>query len=169
VTLNTTRPDHAVDELYREHALAMVRLALLLTGDQATAEDVVQDAFLGLYRGWSRLRDPDTAVGYLRTAVINGCRNVYRSRRRLWPQAQPEHDPPVWSAEAAAIDSEERRAVLAAVARLPRRQREILALRFYLDLPDSEIAATLKISRGTVSSTVSRAVATLARQLQERQ
>jgi RNA polymerase sigma-70 factor (sigma-E family) len=165
-----TRAGPDVDELYREHALALVRLALLLTGDKATAEDVVQDAFLGLYRGWSRLRDPDSAVGYLRTAVVNGCRSVHRSRRRLWPHAQLEHDPPpVWSAEAAAIDSEERRAVLAAVARLPRRQREILALRFYLDLPDSEIAATLKITRGTVSSTVSRAVATLARQLQERQ
>jgi RNA polymerase sigma-70 factor (sigma-E family) len=169
VTFNTTRPGHGVDELYREHALAMVRLALLLTGDRATAEDVVQDAFLGLYRGWSRLRDTDSAVGYLRTAVINGCRSVHRSRRRLWPHAELDRDPPVWSAEAAVIDSEERRAVLAAVARLPRRQREILALRFYLDLPDAEIAATLKISRGTVSSTVSRAVATLARQLQEPQ
>jgi RNA polymerase sigma-70 factor (sigma-E family) len=170
VTLNPTRPGHDVDELYREHALAMVRLALLLTGDQATAEDVVQDAFLGLYRGWSRLRDPDAAVGYLRRAVVNGCRSVHRSRRRLWPHAQLDHDPPpVWSAEAAAIDSEERRTVLAAVARLPRRQREILALRYYLDLPDSEVAAILKISRGTVSSTVSRAVATLARQLQEQQ
>jgi RNA polymerase sigma-70 factor (sigma-E family) len=169
VTLNTTRPGDGVDELYREHALAMVRLALLLTGDRATAEDVVQDAFLSLYRGWSRLRDTDSAVGYLRTTVVNGCRSVHRSRRRLWPHPHLDHDPPVWSAEAAAIDSEERRAVLAAVARLPRRQREILALRFYLDLPESEIAAILKVSRGTVSSTVSRAVATLARQLQEPQ
>ena len=57
--------------------------------------------------------------------------------------------------------------MLVAVSRLPRRQREILALRFYLDMPENEIAATLKVSRGTVSSTVSRALATLARQLGE--
>ncbi len=173
MTLNLTRPagppGGGVDDLYREHAIAMVRLAVLLTGDQATAEDVVQDAFIGLYKGWSRLRDPDSAVGYLRTAVINGCRSVHRSRRRVWLPGRPPPDSPVWSAEAAVIDSEERRSVLAAVARLPRRQREILALRYYLDLPDSEIAAMLKISRGTVSSTASRAVAVLARQLQERQ
>jgi RNA polymerase sigma factor (sigma-70 family) len=100
--------------------------------------------------------------------VINGCRSVHRSRRRAWLHGRAPHEPPVWSAEAAVIDSEERRSVLAAVARLPRRQREVLALRYYLDLPDSEIAAMLKISRGTVSSTASRAVAALASQLQER-
>ena len=154
-----------VDDLYREHAVGLVRLAVLLVGDQATAEDVVQDAFVGLYRGWERLRDPGNALGYLRTAVINGCRSVHRTRHRVWPRNP--HDPPVWSAETAAIEGEERRAVLAAVARLPRRQREILALRFYLDMPENEIAATLGVSRGTVSSTVSRALATLARQLRD--
>lgn len=139
----------------------MTRLALMLTGDRATAEDVVQDAFLGLHRQWHRLDDPRNAVSYLRTCVVNGCRSVHRSRRIAWLH-HPSHD---WSAEAAAIDGEDRRELLAAVASLPRRQREILALRFYLDMSESEIGTTLKISRGTVSSTVSRALATLARQL----
>jgi RNA polymerase sigma factor (sigma-70 family) len=103
-------------------------------------------------------------LSYLRTSVVNRCRNVHRSRRIAWLR-RPPHDPPVWSAEAAAINGEDRREVLAAVAGLPQRQREILALRFYLDMSDSEIAAALKISRGTVSSTVSRALGTLARQL----
>ena len=150
-----------LEDLYREQAVAMIRLALMLTGDRATAEDVVQDAFLGLYRRWSRLDDPRNAISYLRTAVVNGCRSVHRSRRLVLLH-RPPHD---WSAEAAAMDGEDRLEVLTAVARLPRRQREILALRFYLDMSEGEIAAALKISRGTVSSTVSRALATLARQL----
>lgn len=142
----------------------MIRLALLLTGDRTTAEDVVQDAFLGLHRNWRGLQDPASAVSYLRMSVINGCRSVHRSRRLAWLR-RPPLDPPVWSAEAAAIDSEDRREVLAAVARLPRRQREVLALRYYLDMADGEIADTLNVSRGTVSSTLSRALATLASQL----
>jgi RNA polymerase sigma-70 factor (sigma-E family) len=157
-------PTDGVDELYREQAVSMIRLALLLTGDRATAEDVVQDAFLSLCRRWPGLNDPGNAVSYLRTSVVNGCRSVHRSRRIAWLR-RPPHDPPVWSAEAAAINGEDRREVLAAVAALPHRQREILALRFYLDMSYDEIAAALKISRGTVSSTMSRAIATLADQL----
>jgi RNA polymerase sigma-70 factor (sigma-E family) len=153
-----------VDDLYRQQAVSMLRLALVLTGDRATAEDVVQDAFLGLCRRWPGLNDPAKLVPYLRTSVINGCRNVYRARRIAWLR-RSLHDPPVWSAEAAAINGEDRREVLAAVAGLPRRQREILALRFYLDMSYSEIAAALSISQGTVASTVSRALVILARQL----
>jgi DNA-directed RNA polymerase specialized sigma24 family protein len=66
----------AVDDLYRAHALGLTRFALMLVGDQSTAEDVVQDAFLGLYRGWHRIRDPRNAEAHLRTAVLNGCRAV---------------------------------------------------------------------------------------------
>jgi len=62
---------------------------------------------------------------------------------------------------------EDRRVVLAAIARLPRRAREVLALRYYLNLPDHEIASVLGVSRGTVSSTASRGLATLARNLKE--
>ncbi len=77
------------------------------------------------------------------------------------------HEPPVWSAESAALAGEDRKALLAAVARLPRRAREVLALRYYLDLTDHEIAAALGVSRATVSSTASRALAALARDLKE--
>ena len=155
-----------VDDLYRAHALGLLRLALLLVGDRTTAEDVVQDAFVGLYRGWSRIREPAKALGYLRTSVINGCRSVQRARRTAWLRAERrQHEPPVWSAEAAALAGEDRREVLTAVARLPRRQREVLALRYYAELGDSEIAALLGVSRGTVSSTASRALAALAREL----
>jgi RNA polymerase sigma-70 factor (sigma-E family) len=160
-------PGDAIDGLYRAHALGLVRLALLLAGDRTTAEDVVQDAFLGLYRGWSRIREPGKALGYLRASVINGCRSVQRARRTAWLRAErhPLHEVPVWSAEAAALAGEDRREVLTAVARLPRRQREVLALRYYAELGDSEIASVLGVSRGTVSSTASRALAALAREL----
>ena len=166
VTFKMSRAESAddVDDLYRQQAVYMLRLALVLTGDRATAEDVVQDAFLGLCRRWPGLNDPAKLVPYLRMSVINGCRNVHRARRIAWLR-RPPHDPPVWSAEAAAIDGEDRREVLAAVARLPRRQREILALRFYLDMSYSEIATALSISQGTVASTVARALANLADQL----
>jgi len=159
-------PDEFVAQLYRAHAVALIRVALMLLGDQPSAEDVVQDAFLGLQRGLPRLREPAKALPYLRASVVNGCRTLQRSRTRARHQhVAPE--PPVWSAESAAIATEERRAVLAAVADLPRRAREILALRYYLDLSDNEIAGILGVSRSTVSSTASRALATLARKLEE--
>jgi RNA polymerase sigma factor (sigma-70 family) len=103
---------------------------------------------------------------YLRAAVVNGARSVHRSRRRAGLLRLPA-ETPAWSAEAAALDSEDRRAVHAAVSRLPRRQREVLALKYYLDLTEHEVAAILRISRGTVSTTAARALATLSRQLKE--
>jgi RNA polymerase sigma-70 factor (sigma-E family) len=162
----STPPGELVSELFVTHAVGMVRLALLLVGDQQSAEDVVQDAFIGLLRAVPGLRDQAKALPYLRTAVVNGSRSVLRARRRARLR-RVQHEPPVWSAEAAALAGEDRRAVLTAVAALPRRAREVLALRYYLDLPDQEIAAILGVSRGTVSSTVSRALASLARDLQE--
>jgi RNA polymerase sigma-70 factor (sigma-E family) len=154
----------AVTDLYRHHAVGLIRLALLLVGDQESAEDVVQEAFCGLYRNWRGLDDQGRALGYLRVAVLNGSRSVLRARRRAWLRPVP-HDPPVWSAEAAAMATEERRAVLAALAGLSPRQREVMALKYYADLADAEIAAALGISRGTVVSTASRALTALASQL----
>jgi RNA polymerase sigma-70 factor (sigma-E family) len=155
-----------VSGLFRAHAVALVRVATLLLGDQQSAEDVVQDAFFGLYRGLPGLRDRSKALPYLRASVINGSRSVLRARKRAGLR-RVQHDPPVWSAESAAMAGEDRKAMLAAVARLPRRAREVLALRYYLDLADHEIGAALGISRATVSSTASRALAKLARELKE--
>jgi RNA polymerase sigma-70 factor (sigma-E family) len=159
--------DEIFHQLYRGQAVTMVRLANLLIRDRAAAEDVVQDAFLRVYQALPRLTDHSTLLPYLRTAVINGSRSALRRRRRAAAALMPG-DRPVSSAESAALLSEDRREVFAAVARLPRRSREVLALRYYLDLPDPEIAVTLGISRGTVSSTASRAVAALARDLKEK-
>src|SRR5882724_11543418 len=155
-------PGQLVDERYRGHALRLTRMALLLVGNRPSAEDVVLEAFLGLFRGLGRLSDPDRAVAYLRASVLNGCRSVLRSRKRASLRAAADC-PAVWSAESAVLAGEDRREVLAAVARLPRRQREVLVLRYFLDLTDPEIAADLGVSRGTVVSTASRALAALAR------
>jgi RNA polymerase sigma-70 factor (sigma-E family) len=153
--------------LHRTHAITLVRAAKLLLRDQQSAEDVVQDAFLSLYRALPGLRDHEQILPYLRAVVINRARSVLRARRRAQRHpAQP--DLPEWSAEAAAMVREDQRAVLRAVAVLPRRAREVLVLRYYLDLTDNEIAATLGISRGTVSSVASRALAGLGRDLKEK-
>lgn len=155
--------EQLVEDLYRGHALRLTRMALLLVGDQPSAEDVVQEAFLGLFRGLGRLNDPGRAVAYLRVSVLNGCRSVLRARKRARLRGAGSEYPAVWSAESAALAGEDRREVLAAVAQLPRRQREVLVLRYFLGLGDSEIAADLGVSRGTVVSTASRALAALAK------
>jgi DNA-directed RNA polymerase specialized sigma24 family protein len=72
----------AVTALYRAHAVGMIRLALIMVGDRGAAEDVVQEAFFGLYRRWGRLTDSDRALAYVRSSVLNGCRNVLRQRSR---------------------------------------------------------------------------------------
>jgi RNA polymerase sigma-70 factor (sigma-E family) len=164
----TQDADLVISGLYRAHALTLVRAALLIVGDQGSAEDVVQDAFLAVHRRWSRLADRGEVLPYLRTAVVNGCRSVLR-RRRSASLIRVTPEPPVWSAESAVMLSEDRRAVLAAIKRLPRRQREVLVLRYYLDMPETEAAETLRVSRGTVSSSLSRALATLGRALKEDQ
>jgi len=152
----------AVTALYAAHALGLTRLAHVMLGDRAAAEDVVQDAFAGLYRRWPQLTDHGKAQAYLRSAVLNGCRSAARRAGRAAPPVfvTVEHAP---SAESALLDSQARGAVLAALRRLPARQREALVLRYYLDLPDSQIAAAMAVGESTVRSTVHRGLAALER------
>ena len=154
-------PAAAVTELYAAHALGLIRLAHIMLGDRQTAEDVVQDAFLGLYRRWQYLRDPAKALGYLRSSVLNGCRSELR--RRPTAELDGSHGPQATSAESAVLTAEERREIIHALRRLPHRQREVLVLRFYLDLPDDQIAVTMHISQSTVRSAAHRGLAALGR------
>jgi len=151
--------------LFRAHAGPLVRVAVLLTGDEGLAEEVVQDAFMGLHRRWQRQGPPDSPPAYLRTSVVNGCRSALR-RRKLASLAGIEHRIHETSAEAVVLLQEEHAAVFTAMRDLSRRQREVLVLRFYLDLGDPEIAITLGVSRSTVSSTISRALAALGARLE---
>lgn len=160
-------PDVAL--IYRQHHADLVRLALLLVGDRACAEDVVQDVFTRLCtRG--RVLAQDSALAYVRTAVVNGCRSVLRrralARRVAVTRAAPGPDTQE-SAETMVILAEDRRRVLAALAALPGRRREVLVLRFYLGLPVAEVAAMLGISQGSVKSATARGLGSLARRLGE--
>jgi RNA polymerase sigma-70 factor (sigma-E family) len=149
-------------DLYLDHRMRMVRLASLLVDDPLTAEDVVQEAFTGLHRHWSGLRDEAAAVAYLRTAVVNGSRSVLR-RRRTARDYVPPHQVTPPTAESLAMRSAAHQAVVDALGTLPPRQREVLVLRYYGGLSESEIADATGISRGTVKSTASRAMDTVAR------
>ncbi|GGS20245.1 MULTISPECIES: SigE family RNA polymerase sigma factor [Actinokineospora] len=156
------RPDAplTLEDLYRTHRMRLIRLALLLVDEPATAEDVVQEAFTGLHRHWGNLRDSAAAVGYLRTAVVNGSRSVLR-RRKTAREYTPPHAPNARSAESLAMLTAEHQHVVKALQQLPPRQREVLVLRYYGNLSEAEIAEAAGISRGTVKSTASRALEAL--------
>lgn len=159
-----------VTQLFRDRHAELVRLAVLLVGDRATAEDVVQDVFTRIYAR-DRLPEGSTALVYVRAAVINGCRSALRSRgaahrSRVRQQAQTVLQTQD-SAEHEVILADECRNVLAALAALPARRREVLVPRYWLGLSEAEIAAALGISRGTVKSTAARGLAALAKSLGE--
>ena len=157
----------AVSALYEGHALGLIRLAVVMLGDRPAAEDVVQEAFCGLYRRWHALSDTTNALAYVRSSVINGCRSALRRRVRQLAVIGADPVEESDSAEAEALLGEEHRQVLLAIRRLPARQREALVLRYYLDLDEAEIAVSMRISRGTVKSTTSRALAALGRILED--
>jgi RNA polymerase sigma-70 factor (sigma-E family) len=162
-----------VAALYQAHATGLVRLAMLMLGGQSgqsgqsAAEDVVQEAFLGLYRQWGKLRDEGRAVAYVRSSVLNGCRDVLRKQSRRLPAALL--DPDAESAEARALLGEEHREVIRALRRLPARQREAVILRHCLGLTEEEVASAMNITRGTVKSASHRGLTALARLLKEDQ
>lgn len=152
--------DAAVTELYGAHYRSLVRLAVLLLHDIATAEEVVQDSFVALHAGIHRLRDSEKALSYLRAAVVNRSRSVLRHRVVVDRNA-PKSAPDMPSAEHGAMALLERSAVIAALRSLPERQREVVVLRYYGDLSEAEIASAMGITRGAVKSHTSRAMAAL--------
>jgi RNA polymerase sigma-70 factor (sigma-E family) len=162
----TWSADDAVTALFAAHYRPLVRLATLLLHDNGAAEEITQDAFVALHGHWSRLRDPDRAVAYLRQTVVNRSRSALRHRgvveRFLSRQAPAAHAP---SAETGALESAEFDRVLVAVRALPARQREVVVLRYYADLPEAEIAEAMGVSRGAVKSHMFRAMAALRRSM----
>jgi RNA polymerase sigma-70 factor (sigma-E family) len=158
----------AVASLFRVHYRRLVGLASLLCDDEATAEDVVQEAFAALYRRWWHLRDPHGAVAYLNTAVVNGSRYHLRRGRRLSASMlrmvpRPEA---LSSAEQDVVAHDEAGRLWQAIRALPQRQRQVLVLRYCLDQSEAEIAETLHVSRGSVKKHASRALAALAQRME---
>lgn len=157
--------DHAVLALYQANHGALVRFAFLLSGDRHVAEDLVHEAFARLYANWKRLRDHEMALAYVKRSIVNLVRGGHRKaqvaeRRHLF--AVPDAD----SAEDGALGREERRAVLAALGDLPPRQRACLVLRHFEHLSESEIAATLDCSVGSVRTHLKRGKAALGKALE---
>ena len=158
----------SVTELFRAHHLELVRLALMMTGDLATAEDVVQDVYERLHRRWPSVRTPGGGLAYARASVLNGCRSAHRRaavRRR--------HAVRLAGGLTESADTEsmaaDRGELAAALRALPPRQREVLVLRYFCDLDVAEISAMLGIGASAVRSTVSRGLAALAHALGEEQ
>ena len=158
--------DRAVTELYSLHYRALVRLAALLVRDMQTAEEVVQDSFVAMHGGWQRLRDAEKALAYLRQAVVNRSRSVLRHRSVIDRNMQ-KAPPDMPSAEHGALVLLERHAVVAALRGLPGRQREAIALRYYADLSEAEIATAMGISRGAVKSHTARGMSALRAALEQ--
>lgn len=152
--------DQAVTALYSANYRSLVRLAAMLVRDAGTAEEVVQDAFVAMHGRWRSLRDPDKALAYIRQVVVNRSRSVLR-RRVVAARHVPEPAPPRPGADEDTVEAERRTHVLEALRALPQRQREVVALRYYLDLSESQIAEALGISNGAVKSHASRAAAAL--------
>ena len=152
---------------FEAHYRSLVRLASLLLDDVASSEEVVQDAFVQVWSRGPGLRDPERLPAYLRSAVLNGARSQLRRRgvrRRHLRTVEPARSAAPAESEALAADPDG--AVLRALRALPDRQREVLALRYYLDLSEAEIAATLRISAGSVKTHAHRGLHTLAEALE---
>jgi RNA polymerase sigma-70 factor (sigma-E family) len=149
--------------LYEEHYRSLVKLASLLVDDVGTCEELVQEAFVQVHQR-GRLHDGAKAAAYLRSAVLNSARSHLRHRGVQGRHLRPVADPAP-SAESAAMADDEQRRVLAALRSLPDRQREVLSLRYYLDLSEAEIAAALGISAGSVKTHAHRGLAALAERL----
>lgn len=142
-------------EVYHGQYPSLVRLAAMLLDDPHAAEDIVQDAYVRVAARHYRLRDPEKAVAYLRQAVVNLARNSLR--RRLLARRHATVDlPDAASAEDDAIDKFERQAVVRALRALPRRHREVLVLRYYLDCSVAETARLLGLGAGSVKAYASR-------------
>jgi RNA polymerase sigma factor, sigma-70 family len=140
--------DELFDALYREHFPALMRVAFLMTGSNETAEDAVQDTFI---RCRSKLANLDHPRSYLRAALVNECRSVYRRSARDRGDSPP----------ASVLLPTELIELRDALSRLPWRQRAAIVLRYFADIPDDEIAETLHCRPSTVRSHIRRGIANL--------
>ncbi|GAB6898466.1 RNA polymerase sigma factor [Kineosporia succinea] len=158
--LSSLDAETAVEVLFDRHQLRMLRVATVLVGDPVVAEDVVQDAFLAVHASWHRIRDKDEAVGYLHRSVVNAARSRLRRRPVVLRLAGLRHHDQM-SAEESVLRADLPRPLTAAIMALPRREREVVLLRHYLDLSEKETAEALGLRPGSVKGYTSRGLAKL--------
>ncbi|MER7620666.1 SigE family RNA polymerase sigma factor [Streptomyces sp. NPDC126503] len=154
-----TTVDH-LTETYRAHYRSLLGLAALLLDDTASCEDVVQEAFIRVHSARKRVREPEKTLAYLRQTVVNLSRSALR-RRILGLKLLSKPMPDMASAEEGAYDQLERDDLIKAMRGLQRRQREVLVLRYFADMTESQVAETLGISLGSVKAYGSRGIAAL--------
>jgi RNA polymerase sigma-70 factor (sigma-E family) len=147
-------------ETYRNHYSSLLKLAALLLDDTASCEDVVQEAFIRVHSARSRVRDPEKTLAYLRQTVVNLSRSTLR-RRLIGMRLAPKPMPDMASAEEGAYDLLEKDALIQALKGIQRRQREVLVLRYFSDLTESQVANLLGISVGSVKAYGSRGIEAL--------
>ncbi|MBC7274176.1 MAG: SigE family RNA polymerase sigma factor [Streptomyces sp.] len=146
-------------EFVRARWSHLVRTAYLLTGDAHHAEDLTQTALAKAYRSWRRVSRSDNPDAYVRRMLVTCNRDRFRKRRvtEALTAAPPERA----GRDEAVARVDERRALLAALAQLPKRQRAVVVLRYWEDLSEAEVAETLGCSPGTVKSQASKGLAKL--------
>jgi RNA polymerase sigma-70 factor (sigma-E family) len=156
------RDERGLDELYRAHAPEALRLAYLLTGERALAEDLVQDAFVKVLGRFHDLRNRDAFWWYLRRTIVNLAHSQFRRRRveRAWFERQRPDD-----AVPDAGDLGERDRLQRALMTLRSEQRAAIVMRFYEDLSEADTAQALGVAPGTVKSLVSRGMERLRAEL----
>ena len=151
-----------LEAVYLEHYPRLVGLARTILAAADGAEEIVQEAFVRTLSRWGGIDDQHDPLPYVRSAVINLCRS--RFRRKVVPLRAPATVP---SAEATAVGNARRVAVLQALATLPTRQREVVALRYFGGLSTTETARELSIAEGTVKAHLHRGLAALREQLED--
>jgi RNA polymerase sigma-70 factor (sigma-E family) len=156
------RTSRKVAAAYEAHAAGLGRLAYLLTGDAALAEDLVQEAFVRTFARFVQLRQPEAVGTYLRRTVVNLARKQFRRAKKERASAGGAG---MTLDLAAQPDVELREQLWAAMRELPYRQRAALVLRFYEDRSEREIARCLGCRVGTVKSLLHRALTTLREQI----
>jgi RNA polymerase sigma-70 factor (sigma-E family) len=157
--------DHAVTVLYVTCYQALVRMAALLVQDLATAEEIVQESFVAVHAAWRRRPDADYALSYLRRSVVDRSRVALRQRvvvDKLAPRLPPDLPGDL---DEASIEVE-RSAFISALWTLPARQREVVVLRYFADLPETEVASATGISQAAVKAQAARAMSSLRAVLQ---
>ncbi|WP_455907905.1 SigE family RNA polymerase sigma factor [Streptomyces goshikiensis] len=159
VVVAGTTVDH-LTETYQAHYRSLLGLAALLLDDTASCEDVVQEAFIRVHSARNRVRDRDKTLAYLRQTVVNLSRSALR-RRILGLKLLSKPMPDMASAEEGAYDQLERDDLIKAMRGLQRRQREVLVLRYFADMTESQVAETLGVSLGSVKAYGSRGIAAL--------
>jgi RNA polymerase sigma-70 factor, ECF subfamily len=156
--------DDAFTAFVAARSSSLLRTAYLLTGDHGLAEDLLQTALTKTYLAWARIRDRDAVEAYVRQTMITTQTSWWRRR---WHGEMPTETLPESTYDAATATSDERVRVFPHLLALPARQRAVVVLRYYEDLPEAEIARLLGCTPGTVKSQAYRALATLRERLGE--